>query len=51
MVRGSYKNYLGVEETTETIYSSWYGRSFSLSIKYRFRYGDRNTSRIGQDQQ
>lgn len=51
MVRGSYRNYLGVEETTETLYSSWYARSFSLSIKYRFRYGDRNTSRIGQNQQ
>ncbi len=48
---GSYTNYMGREETTENYYSTHFSRTFSLSIRYRFRQGDRNTGRIGQNGQ
>ncbi|MFW5767872.1 MAG: outer membrane beta-barrel protein, partial [Bacteroidota bacterium] len=46
--QGNYNNYAGVESTREVLYSTRYTPVFSLSIKYRFRHGDRNTGRVGQ---
>lgn len=48
---GSYTNYLGREETTDNYYSTHFSRTFSLSIRYRFRQGDRNTGSIGRNGQ
>jgi len=47
--RKTYNNYYGVERTSITSYSTNYNRIYSLSIKYIFRYGDRNTGNLGQD--
>ncbi|MFO7789625.1 MAG: TonB-dependent receptor [Bacteroidales bacterium] len=46
--QGGYTDYAGVENTREIIFSTRHTPMYFLSVRYRFRKGDRNTSRIGQ---
>jgi hypothetical protein len=48
MDHGSYTNNLGYESTTDNYYSTSFCRMYYISLNYRFRQGDRNTSSVGQ---
>lgn len=48
--QGEYRNNLGIEYTKHVLSSSSLERMLFLSLRYRFRYGDRNTSSVGRGQ-
>lgn len=48
--RGSYRNYLGIEQKKTVKDATRISRMYFLSLKYRFRQGDRNTGKVGRGQ-